>query len=76
MTKPIIIIRFPHKEDFNFNPILEKLSKHSINEEYHVLVLQESELKSIEFETHNVLNATDIDLEDLKKQLETNLIKK
>lgn len=70
MAKPILIVRFPYKDGFNYEPHLKYISEHSVSKEYHVLVTRESDLEELEFETHNVLNATDIELEELKKQLQ------
>lgn len=76
MIKPILIMRFPYMEDFNYDSIAENLFNHPVNKEYHVLVTKESGLEQLEIETHNVLNATDIDLEELKKELEEKFTKK
>lgn len=69
MTKPILIVRFPHKEELDYTRYLDFLFNHSVTYEYHVLVTKESNLDRVEFETHNVLNSTDVNLEDLKQQL-------
>lgn len=76
MTKPILIVRFPHMENLNYDSIAENLFNHPVNKEYHVFVTKESELERLEFETHNVLNATNIDLEELKKELQEKFTKK
>lgn len=75
MTKPILIIRFPHIENLNYDSNAEILFNHPVNKEYHVLVTKESGLERLEFETHNVLNTTDIDLEELKKELQEKFTK-
>lgn len=69
-------MRFPDMENFNYDSITENLFKHPVNKEYHVFVTKESELERLEFETHNVLNTTDIDLEELKKELQEKFTKK
>ena len=70
MAKPILIVRFPYNDGFNYEPQLKHINEHPVSKEYHVLVTRESDLEKLEFETHNVLNATDIELEELKKQLQ------
>lgn len=70
MTKPILVVRFPYKDGFNYEPHLQHIQQHPLSQDYHVLVTKESDLEKLEFETHNVLNSTDVELEDLKKQLE------
>ena len=70
MTKPILIVRFPHIEGKNFDLHLKHLFEHQIASEYHVLVTKENSIGRVEFETHNVLNATDIDLEQLRNELQ------
>lgn len=69
MTKAILIVRFPYKEELDYTRYLDFLSNHSVTDEYHVLVTKESNLDRVEFETHNVLNSTDVNIEELKQQL-------
>ncbi len=70
MTKPILIVRFPYRDGFNYEPHLKHIQEHLVSQDYHILVTKESDLERVEFETHNVLNATDIELEELKNQLQ------
>jgi len=69
MSKPILIVRFPYSENTDYTGYLNFISEHSVSSEYHVLVTKESNLERVQFETHNVSNSTDIDIEDLKQQL-------
>lgn len=70
MTKPILVVRFPYKDGFNYEKQLKHVQEHPVSQDYHVLVTRESDLEELKFETHNVLNATDIDLEELKNKLQ------
>jgi hypothetical protein len=70
MTKPILVVRFPYRDGFNYEPHLKHIQEHPVSQDYHVLFTRESDLEGLKFETHNVLNATDIDLEELRNQLQ------
>lgn len=55
MSRPIFIIRFPGYWTTNQVQISRKsiYDNKNLNEEYHVLVLQDNEVESIRFEVYN-----------------------
>ena len=76
-SKPILIIRIPHgaltpegsPEDakqkiYNYyKDLREELT------DYHVLALYDSKVEKVEFECVNALNASEEDIEDIKKKV-------
>lgn len=74
MAKPILIVKIPQEtNDKHLNLIVDKLSKfEELNKEYHVLICTDNS-EELAFEVLNSTNASDIDLEELKQTLLTNL---
>ncbi len=65
MAKPILLI----KAAFQLNEEMH-LSIKKMVEDYHIFFVVEKGIESIEFETYNAKDATDIDIEELKKKLQ------
>ena len=68
MAKPILVIRFPYREEMwdHFEDISGDLQKKL--SDYHVLCMVESTAKSVVFECYNVPDI-ETKFEDLKKQV-------
>lgn len=62
MAKPILLI----KSAFSLNEEMH-LSIKKMVEDYHIFFVVEKGIESIKFETYNAKDATDIDIEELKK---------
>lgn len=67
--KPILIIRLPYLSDELKDKVLNQLKEYTkdIVKEYHLLMLMESYLEKIEFECLNVVNATKVTDEEIRK---------
>ena len=77
-TKPILVLRIPHgavtpggnpeeakQKIYNYyRDLVEQLI------DYHVLALYDSSVQKLEFECINALNATEEDIENLKRRVE------
>jgi hypothetical protein len=69
MSKPIFIVRFPYAEENRdkylemFKQLGEQLS------DYHVLCPMDNSVNRVEFECYNAINATDKDIEEIKKMV-------
>lgn len=80
MSKPIFIIRFPHRpttneQDLktvreNFETVANQISRQL--SDYHVLAMIDSSVKKVEFESYNS-NHTEIEFETLKEQVLTTI---
>jgi hypothetical protein len=71
MTKPIFIIRFPYTKDLS---LMERYSKtyEEIRKQlsdYHVLSPMDNSVERVEFECYNAINATDVEIEELKQMV-------
>jgi hypothetical protein len=78
MSKPIFIVKLPPqliesagKEHFDRVQYDLKIKLY----DYHVLVTMDSSIEKTEFECLNAINATDIDIEELKKMVINSLNK-
>lgn len=71
MVKPIFIVKLPQhasqKEVHDSLKLLSRMTK--LHEEYHVMPVITKETNDIEFEVLNVLNSTDIEIEELKNKV-------
>lgn len=76
MSKPIFIIRIPEKA-YSSSP--EKYQAQLVNlkgeltGDYHVITLVESQISNVRFECFNAINATDIEIKDLKDRIQNRL---
>jgi len=71
MAKPIFIIRFPYSQDPNQMERYSKTYK-EIGEQmtdYHVLCPMDNSVERVEFECYNAINATDVEIEELKQMV-------
>lgn len=76
-SKPILIIRIPHgalTPDGSPEDAKQKIYNYykDLREEltdYHVLALYDSKVEKVEFECVNALNASEEDIEDIKKKV-------
>jgi hypothetical protein len=71
MAKPIFIIRFPYTKDLS---LMERYSKtyEEIRKQlsdYHILSPMDSSVERVEFECYNAINATDVEIEELKQMI-------
>ncbi len=71
MAKPIFIIRFPYTKDPNqmerYSKTYEKITKQL--SDYHVLCPMGNSVERVEFECYNAINATDVEIEELKQMI-------
>lgn len=68
MTKPIFIVKCSDViSRAELNSIAERLANQLLD--YHVLVITPPNVEDIEFEVLNVINATDIEIEELKEKV-------
>ena len=67
MSKTIFIVRIPMDSSYD-NESLYHISKQLQSQlyDYHVLPLLDSGVESIQFECFNVVNTTDVELQELK----------
>ena len=71
VAKPIFIIRFPYTENPNWMDKYLKMYK-EIGEQmtdYHVLCPMDNSVERVEFECYNAINATDVEIEELKQMI-------
>ena len=69
MSKPIFIVRFPYTKE-NRDKYLETFKQ--LGEQlpdYHVLCPMDTSVNRVEFECYNAINATDKDIEEIKKMV-------
>jgi hypothetical protein len=66
-TKPILVIRFPYKENMPYTKYMEHIQSHDLNKEYHVLFLKENNRDHVGFEVLNVSDHDPIKMEQLEK---------
>jgi len=71
--KPIFIVRAPSRvtED-NIEDIIRHLQQ-DIGIDYHPIIVSDNSIKEWTFELYNVQNATEIEIEELKKIVLTNI---
>jgi hypothetical protein len=67
-VKPILVIRFPREWDINNLEKAAKVADKIINGAYFIFTIRDA-VKTIKFETYNVTDAVNVDLNELKKQL-------
>lgn len=68
MAKPIFIVKCPDViSRAELNSIAERLTNQLLD--YHVLVINPPNTEDIEFEVLNAINATDIEIEQLKEKV-------
>ena len=71
VAKPIFIIRFPYTKDPNqmerYSKTYEKITKQL--SDYHVLCPMGNSVERVEFECYNAINATDVEIEELKQMI-------
>ena len=71
--KPIFIVRAPSNIPFdNVKMVQEYLQDHIVND-YHPIVVYDNTVKEWTFELYNVQNATEIEIEELKKEVLNNI---
>ena len=69
MAKPILIIRIPYDTQ-NLNNVHESIQNiQRMLTDYHVLAYKENSILELKLEVLNPINANDIDIETLKKEL-------
>ena len=71
VVKPIFIIRFPYTNNFDQMEKYLKMYK-EIGEQmtdYHVLCPMDNSVERVEFECYNAINATDVEIEELKQMI-------
>ena len=71
VAKPIFIIRFPYTNNFDQMEKYLKTYK-EIGEQmtdYHVLCPMDNSVERVEFECYNAINATDVEIEELKQMV-------
>jgi hypothetical protein len=69
MSKPIFIVRFPYAEE-NRDKYLETFKQLGKQlSDYHVLCPMDNSVNRVEFECYNAINATDKDIEEIKKMV-------
>jgi hypothetical protein len=71
VAKPIFIIRFPYTNNFDQMEKYLKMYK-EIGEQmtdYHVLCPMDNSVERVEFECYNAINATDVEIEELKQMV-------
>ena len=71
VAKPIFIIRFPYTNNFDHMEKYLKMYK-EIGEQmtdYHVLCPMDNSVERVEFECYNAINATDVEIEELKQMV-------
>jgi hypothetical protein len=71
VAKPIFIIRFPYTNNFDQMEKYLKMYK-EIGEQmtdYHVLCPMDNSVERVEFECYNAINATDVEIEELKQMI-------
>lgn len=69
-AKPILVVRFPQNtEQEKFRESIAQLRNHPLSEEYHVLVMIDSEVNVVSFETHNVMTQDPVKVEELIENL-------
>jgi len=73
MAKPIFIIRFPYTKDLSlmerYSKTYEKITKQL--SDYHVLCPMDNSVERVEFECYNAINATDVEIKELKQMILT-----
>ena len=68
-AKPIFLVRMPKPEDDDRDKYIEMMSQlESKLNDYHVLLAFDNSLKSAAFECFNAKDATEIDIESLRKE--------
>jgi len=74
VTKPIFVVRIPgNRINISIEQFTENLNS-VIGEDYHpLLVLNDNSITEYQFELYNVQNASEIEIEELKKRVLTNL---
>jgi hypothetical protein len=71
--KPIFIVRAPSNvPSDNVKMVWEYLEEDIVND-YHPIVVYDNTVKEWTFELYNVQNATEIEIEELKKEVLTNI---
>jgi hypothetical protein len=69
VAKPILIIRIPYDTQ-NLNNVHESIQNiQRMLTDYHVLAYKENSILELKLEVLNPINANDIDIETLKKEL-------
>lgn len=71
VVKPIFIIRFPYTNNFDQMEKYLKMYK-EIGEQmtdYYVLCPMDNSVERVEFECYNAINATDVEIEELKQMV-------
>lgn len=76
MSKPIFIIRIPVKayssDPDKYHGQLANIKK-ELSKDYHVITLVESEISNVGFQCYNAVEATDIQIQELKDQIQKRL---
>jgi len=71
VAKPIFIIRFPYTEDLSqmekYSKTYEEIRKQL--SDYHILSPMDNSVERVEFECYNAINATDVEIEELKQMI-------
>ncbi len=74
-ARPILVIRVPIQSEPEFIEGISKVVDKVIQKEYFTFILADK-VKSIKFETYNVVDSNIIDLKKLKKEINQNLYAK
>ncbi len=77
MSKPIFVVRFPAELVVQHRERFEEASKNLQTnlQDYHVLTVMESGLEATKFECFNAIDATEVDIEDIKEMIRVTLEK-
>jgi hypothetical protein len=68
MAKPILFIRYPWEVKEHISDMKDNVPK-ELEEDYHVLFTVDRNRENIDVEVFNVLNATDVEIEQLRKEI-------
>ena len=71
VAKPIFIIRFPYVKEQHIVDKYLKMYKELGEQmtDYHVLCPMDNSVERVEFECYNAINATDVEIEELKQMV-------
>ena len=71
MSKPIFIIRFPYTENKEIKTrFLGQIEEIRMTlKDYHILTPMDNSIERVEFECYNAINATDVEIEELKQMV-------
>ena len=70
MAKPIFTVALPLSIESSQAHELSSSLTRMLNDEYHILVYKASNVTDITFNVFNAINAEDIDLEQIKRDLD------